>query len=221
MGKQTSKSNHVEASLSSSSSSSFSSCHGHARRSRKRDDAHLRKLIRETLLEFQVVPPVVVPAGVAASTSSSSELEGPSPEEQKSKYVSKELLPPLMKRVKLNMDFPDVDVPDPFSGSLLHKFQTSVPVDVHIHSCIQEVIEWEWKDPNKIILPRFMAKLYPLQDMAQVLRDSVPIDSFVTSLVGRMSLAEDAVNWDSVDKKVDVSWKKSYGGTHLALRAGI
>ncbi|KAJ1170195.1 hypothetical protein NDU88_002076 [Pleurodeles waltl] len=40
-------------------------------------------------------------------------------------------------------------------------------------------------------------------------------------LVGRTSLAEDAVMRDSVDKKVNVSLEKSYAGTHLALRAGI
>ncbi|KAJ1101059.1 hypothetical protein NDU88_006133 [Pleurodeles waltl] len=57
--------------------------------------------------------------------------------------------------------------------------------------------------------------------MAQVLPDSVPIDSFVASLVGLTSLAEDAVIQASVDKKVDVSLKKAYAGTHLALRAGI
>ncbi|KAJ1149160.1 hypothetical protein NDU88_001977 [Pleurodeles waltl] len=119
------------------------------------------------------------------------------------------------------MDFPEVDVSDTSSGSLLRQFQSSVPVDVPVYPCIQEVIKREWKDPDKIILPRFMAKLYPSQDMAQVLPDSVPIDSFVTSLVGRTSLAEDAVIRDSVDKKVDVSLKKSYAGTHLALQAGI
>ncbi|KAJ1101060.1 hypothetical protein NDU88_006134 [Pleurodeles waltl] len=54
-----------------------------------------------------------------------------------------------------------------------------------------------------------------------VLLDSVPIDSFVASLVGLTSLAEDAVIQASVDKKVDVSLKKAYAGTHLALRAGI
>ncbi|KAJ1176763.1 hypothetical protein NDU88_002030 [Pleurodeles waltl] len=97
--------------------------------------------------------------------------------------------------------------------------QSSVPVDVPIHPCIQEVIKREWRDPDKIILPRFVAKVYPLQDMAQVLPDSVTIDSSFASLIGCMSLAEDAVIWDSVDKKVDVSLKKS--GTHLALRADI
>ncbi|KAJ1160858.1 hypothetical protein NDU88_001350 [Pleurodeles waltl] len=147
-----------------------------------------------------------------------SELEGPSQEEQKGKYISWELLPPLVKHVKVNMDFPEDEVPDTSSGSLLHQFQSSVPVDVAIHPCIQ-VIKREWRDSNKILLPRFMAKLYPLQNMSQVLPDSVPIDSFVASLFGRTSVAEDAVIQDAVDKKVDVSLKKAYSGTHLALRA--
>ncbi|KAJ1185081.1 hypothetical protein NDU88_001876 [Pleurodeles waltl] len=67
-------------------------------------------------------PPVVVPAGVAASPSSSSELEGPSQEEQKGKYISKELLLPLVKHVKINMDFPEDEVPDTSSGSPLLRF---------------------------------------------------------------------------------------------------
>ncbi|KAJ1218433.1 hypothetical protein NDU88_006013 [Pleurodeles waltl] len=119
------------------------------------------------------------------------------------------------------MDFPKDEVPGTSSGFLLRQFQSSVPVDVPIHPCIQEVSKREWRDPDKILLPCFMARLYPLQDMAQVLPDSVPIDSFVASLVGRTSLAEDAVIRDSVDKKVDVSLKKAYAGAHLALRAGI
>ncbi|KAJ1140688.1 hypothetical protein NDU88_007036 [Pleurodeles waltl] len=58
-------------------------------------------------------------------------------------------------------------------------------------------------------------------DGCKVLPDSVPTDSFVASFVDHTSLAEDAAIRDSVDKKVDVSVKKSYAGTHLALRAGI
>ncbi|KAJ1196434.1 hypothetical protein NDU88_000305 [Pleurodeles waltl] len=85
----------------------------------------------------------------------------------------------------MNMDFPEDEVPDTSSGSLLRQFQSTVPVDVAIHPCIREVIKQEWRDPDKILLPNFMAKLYPLQDMAQVLPDLVPIDSFVASLVGR------------------------------------
>ncbi|KAJ1125453.1 hypothetical protein NDU88_003885 [Pleurodeles waltl] len=78
-------------------------------------------------------------------------------------------------------------------------------------------IKREWRDRDKILLLCFMAKLYPLQDMAQVLPYSVPIDSFVASLVGRTSFDQDAVIRDSVDKKVDVSLKKAHARTHLAL----
>ncbi|KAJ1112794.1 hypothetical protein NDU88_001055 [Pleurodeles waltl] len=51
--------------------------------------------------------------------------------------------------------------------------------------------------------------------------DSVQVDSFVASLVGRTSLAVDAVLWNPMDKKVDSSLKKVFSGTHLDLCAGI
>ena len=70
-------------------------------------------------------------------------------------------------------------------------------------------------------MPRFMSKLYPLTDMQTSLREGIPIDSFVASLVGRTSLTEDSVIRDQVDKKADSSLKKVYAGMHLALRAGI
>lgn len=43
----------------------------------------------------------------------------------------------------------------------------------------------------------------------------------MVSLVGRTSLAEDAVVRNPMDKKVDASLRKVYSGSHLALRAGI
>ncbi|KAJ1176887.1 hypothetical protein NDU88_002154 [Pleurodeles waltl] len=46
------------------------------------------------------------------------------------------------------------------------------------------------------------------------------LKSATLPLVGRTSLAEDAVIQQSVDRKVDVPLKKTYTGTHLALRAG-
>ncbi|KAJ1137458.1 hypothetical protein NDU88_003856 [Pleurodeles waltl] len=146
---------------------------------------------------------------------------GSSPEEQKGKYISRDSLPDLVKHVKVNMEFSDDEAPDTSSGSLLHQFQSTLPVDVPIHPCIQEVIKWEWPDPDKFILPCFMAKLYPLQDMSQVLPDSIHIDSFVASLVGWTSLDKDVVVRDLVGKKVDGSLKKAYFGNHLMLRAGI
>ncbi|KAJ1183210.1 hypothetical protein NDU88_000035 [Pleurodeles waltl] len=72
----------------------------------------------------------------------------------------------------------------PGCGLLFLPLPSTVPVDVPIYPCIQEVIKRELRDPDKIFLPRFMAKMYPLQEMAQVLPDSVPVDSFVACLVG-------------------------------------
>ena len=51
--------------------------------------------------------------------------------------------------------------------------------------------------------------------------DVIPVDSLVSSLVGRTSLNEEAILKYQVDKKVDSSLKKVYSGMHLAMRAGI
>ncbi|KAJ1096493.1 hypothetical protein NDU88_001633 [Pleurodeles waltl] len=61
----------------------------------------------------------------------------------------------------------------------------------------------------------------PGVDMQKDLPDSIPIDSFVASLVGRTSLVEDVIIRDSVDKKVDVAIKKVYLGAHMALQRGL
>ena len=104
---------------------------------------------------------------------------------------------------------------------MVRQFQQSTVLDVPIQSHILDVVNREWKDPDKISLPRFMAKLYPLADMQNTLPDSVPIDSLVARLVGRTSLNEDAIIKDQTDKKIDSALKKVYSGVHLALRAGI
>ncbi|KAJ1191137.1 hypothetical protein NDU88_000453 [Pleurodeles waltl] len=70
-------------------------------------------------------------------------------------------------------------------------------------------------------MPRFTAKLYPLQDMLKDLPDSIPNDCFVASLVMFTSVVEDANIRDSVDEKVDVALKKVYSGAPLSLRARI
>ncbi|KAJ1190974.1 hypothetical protein NDU88_000291 [Pleurodeles waltl] len=86
---------------------------------------------------------------------------------------------------------------------------------------IMEVMQWEWRDLDKLLLPRFTAKLYPLHDMQADLPDTILVDSFVPSLVGCTSLAKDTVLKDPVDKKVNGSRKKVFSGDYLALRAGI
>ncbi|KAJ1114913.1 hypothetical protein NDU88_003143 [Pleurodeles waltl] len=112
-------------------------------------------------------------------------------------------------------------MPDKPSGSLLRQFQCATPVDVLVHHCIQEVPKQEWKNPDKIIKLSFLEKLYPLKDILKDLPDSIPVDSFVASLMGHTSLAEDAIIRDSVDKKMDVALKKGFFGANLALRAGV
>ncbi|KAJ1091723.1 hypothetical protein NDU88_004840 [Pleurodeles waltl] len=67
----------------------------------------------------------------------------------------------------------------------------------------------------------FMAKLYLLQDMQRDLPDSIPIDPFLASLMEGMSLAEDAVIKDSVDKMIDTALRKVYFGLYLSLQATI
>ncbi|KAJ1151663.1 hypothetical protein NDU88_004443 [Pleurodeles waltl] len=66
-----------------------------------------------------------------------------------------------------------------------------------------------------------MGKLYPLHNRQSGFPDSNLGDSFVTSLVGCTSLAEEAILRDPIDKKVDEYLKKVYSGSRLALWAGI
>lgn len=54
-----------------------------------------------------------------------------------------------------------------------------------------DVIEQEEKDPDKIILPRFMPKLYPLENKDSMLPDNVHVDSVVASLLDCGSMAEE------------------------------
>ena len=53
-----------------------------------------------------------------------------------------------------------------------------------VHDHIVEVLKREWRDPDKIALPRFMAKLYPLTEMQKYFPDVIPVDSLAYSLVG-------------------------------------
>ncbi|KAJ1179129.1 hypothetical protein NDU88_004365 [Pleurodeles waltl] len=45
----------------------------------------------------------------------------------------------------------------------------------------------EWKDPDCIALPRFMSRLYPLEDIKEKLPEAVHVDSVVAILVGKGS----------------------------------
>ncbi|KAJ1186882.1 hypothetical protein NDU88_003662 [Pleurodeles waltl] len=156
---------------------------------------------------------------MAASPSSTSCDEGPALEKLTGKYIRKDQFPGLVRHVKVNMGFQVRR----FMRLLLLPFYTyfKIQVDVSIHACIKEVMQQEWRDLDKILLPHFMAKLYLLHDMQADFSDSILVNTFVASLVGNTSLAEDAVLMDPVDKKVDGSLSKVYSGVHLALQAGI
>ncbi|KAJ1212690.1 hypothetical protein NDU88_000345 [Pleurodeles waltl] len=151
----------------------------------------------------------------------SSEEEGPGHEEQKGKYIAQDMLPDLIRHVKANIEFPDEEVSDRSSGSLLCQFQSLAPIDVLVHPYIHGVLKGEWRDHGKILLQHTKARLYFFQDIQTDLPDSIPIDSFVASLVGWTSLEEHAVIKDAVDKRVDALLGKVHSGSHLALRAGI
>ncbi|KAJ1128453.1 hypothetical protein NDU88_006831 [Pleurodeles waltl] len=66
-------------------------------------------------------------------------------------------------------------------------------IDVQVPAYTHEVLKREWRDHDKIMLLRFMAKSYPFQDMQKDLLDYMPIDHFVANLLGRISLVEDAI----------------------------
>ncbi|KAJ1114557.1 hypothetical protein NDU88_002792 [Pleurodeles waltl] len=157
---------------------------------------------------------------VQSSQSSGSEEEGPGLDEQKRKYISREMLPYLIGHVKANMGFTDDEVLHTPSGFLLHQFQSSAPIDVPVHLYILEVLKHEWKDPDKIMLPQFMAKLYPVRDMQKYLPVSASFDSFVASQVGITSLVEDAMIKNAVEK-VAASLRKVYSGSDLAIQADL
>ncbi|KAJ1132985.1 hypothetical protein NDU88_011285 [Pleurodeles waltl] len=153
--------------------------------------------------------------------SSDSDNEAPGVEDHKGKYILKDSLPDFLSHMKCNMGFPEEEMRETSPCSLLGQFHNLAPLDLVVHPDIMEVLRRERKDPDKIILPRFMAILYPLQDMQQTLPDSVPTDSFVASLVGRTSLTEDDIIKDSTDKKVDSALNNVHSGSHLALGTGI
>ena len=222
MGKHSRKRRHVAVSSSSGSDASSSSPPVHKRRRHSRDatDVRLKKLIKETLLEMRGAKSPCGshrPSGSDVSTDEEEEF----PDVQTGKYVSKDILKEVLSHVKANMGFAEDEVPSTSSGPLLRQFQSASESSLPVHDHIWEVLRREWKDPDKIVLPRFMAKLYPLTDMQKTLPDAIQVDSLVSSLVGRTSLNEEAILKDAVDKKVDSSLKKVYAGMHLSMRAGI
>ncbi|KAJ1175210.1 hypothetical protein NDU88_000501 [Pleurodeles waltl] len=76
----------------------------------------------------------------------------------------------------------------------------------------------EWRDPDKILLLLFMARLNLLHDMQVDLPDFIPVDSIVSSVVGRPSMGKDTMLKDPIDKKVDGSLNKVCSGAHMTLQ---
>ncbi|KAJ1177414.1 hypothetical protein NDU88_002669 [Pleurodeles waltl] len=150
----------------------------------------------------------------------SEEEQTPVRNDQKGEYIGKDLLPELLAYVKQNMGFQVKETPESSSlvSSLLWQFQQYTQLDVPGHPDLIGALHREWKDSDKILLPRFMAKLYPISDMQHVLQDSIPIDFFVASLVGHTLLMKDSVSHDQPVKMIDPALRKVYSGAHLVLR---
>ncbi|KAJ1154249.1 hypothetical protein NDU88_007003 [Pleurodeles waltl] len=90
-----------------------------------------------------------------------------------------------------------------------------------IHQFVIDVLLQEWKDPNHITVPRFIAKLYPLEDMEEKMPDSVHADFVVASLGDWSSMMEENILKNVADKNVDSLLKKAHAGVHFTLRAGV
>mgnify|MGYP002804430413 CR=1 FL=1 len=231
MPKHASKRRHHSPSSRSSSPSTRGSPPSPKRRRGSGDDAdeaRICQIVFEALRSFQPdsgassgtpATPLLVP--LSASDISSDD-DGPSPSpDLKGKYISREGLQEMLTHVRENMGFPRADGPSSSQDSLLPQFRKPVNLGLPIHDFVLDVFRNEWKDPEKIALPRFMAKLYPLEDMESKLPEVIHVDSVVASLVGRSSMAEENILKDPADKKVDSSLKKVFSGSHLALRAGV
>ncbi|KAJ1098323.1 hypothetical protein NDU88_003438 [Pleurodeles waltl] len=210
MGKHACKRKHLVVSSLSSSSSSPPCSRSPSRLDRHEgeEEAHIKLLIRDTLLELGAEGKCsVVPAALPLF---SSEEEGLGPGDLMVKCIAKDQLPVLVCHAKGNMSFQEDEAPESSSSALLRQFRSSTPVDVLIYSCICEVLIREWCDPDKIVMPHFMAKLYPLHNMQSDFPDAIPVDSFVASLVGCTSLAEEAILRNPIEKKVDRALKKVF-----------
>ncbi|KAJ1106395.1 hypothetical protein NDU88_003796 [Pleurodeles waltl] len=104
-------------------------------------------------------------------------------------YIAKDMLGGLLTNVRENMGFPPLDKPGSCDESVLRRFQKPSRAGFPLHQFVKNAIGQELKDPDKIILARFMAKFYLLEDMDCELPDNVHMDSVVASLVGHPSMA--------------------------------
>ncbi|KAJ1108289.1 hypothetical protein NDU88_005665 [Pleurodeles waltl] len=119
------------------------------------------------------------------------------------------------------MGFSAEAVPSTSRETVLPQFKKLPSTALPIHQFAMDALLNEWRDPEHITLPCFMAKLYTLEEMEGKLPETFHVDSILASLVGRPSMAEENIVKDVANKNVDSSVKKAYAGTHLALRAGV
>ncbi|KAJ1213455.1 hypothetical protein NDU88_001092 [Pleurodeles waltl] len=106
-------------------------------------------------------------------------------------------------------------------GTVLPQFKKLPGVALPIDHFAMNVLLNEWKDPNCIASSSFVGKLYPLEEIEDKLSENVHLDSFVASLVSTLSMAEENILKDVVDKNINSSVKKAYADAHLALCAGL
>ncbi|KAJ1103836.1 hypothetical protein NDU88_001257 [Pleurodeles waltl] len=111
------------------------------------------------------------------------------------------MLPELLDHIKTNKGLSSKEVAETSKYAVLYQFKKPLNVRVPIYQLVMDVVLNEWKDPDKIIVPRFMSKLYPLERMEEALPDTAHVDPLVVSLVGRSSMSDESALRDPADRK--------------------
>ncbi|KAJ1105571.1 hypothetical protein NDU88_002976 [Pleurodeles waltl] len=189
-------------------------------------EGDIKRIVLETLAAFKGQPPLTAQPNHGAEGLSLSELSDSSeealvPSDFKRKYIAKDMLGDLLSYNRGNMGFLPLDEPGPSDKSVLQQFQKPSFAGLSLHQFVKDVIRPEWKGLGKIMLPKFIVKLYPLEDMESEFPDNVHVDSVVARLVGHPSMAEENILRDPADKKVDSALQKVFSGSYVALIAGI
>ncbi|KAJ1117556.1 hypothetical protein NDU88_005754 [Pleurodeles waltl] len=104
------------------------------------------------------------------------------------------------------------------NGEWCRKFQRpsipKLPVIPAVHSMLQR----EWRDPARVSVPCFMARLYPLSQGETSVPQIFTLDPLISKFMGKPSLLSEEVNLsDPVDKKVEAALKRSQAGLSLSL----
>ncbi|KAJ1129155.1 hypothetical protein NDU88_007526 [Pleurodeles waltl] len=99
------------------------------------------------------------------------------------------------------------------SGKWYTQFQRPSVPKVPVIPSIQRLIKHEWRDPERILVPRCLGRLHPLtkgeRDVPQVLT----LDLLLTNLTEKPSLLSEGITLqDPEDKKVEAALKRAYAG---------